>query len=687
MPWVRLHGVKDYLDMIEILDSHPGINQVFNFVPSLLEQLDDYAAGRAVDPHLELSLKKVGELTPDDKVTMLELLFQANFETMIGPNRRYAFLHRTRKTAMDEWTDGEWQDLQVLANLAWIDPLYKAGGRMKELVAKGERYTEDEKREVLEFQREIIKRIVPSLKSHMESGQIEVSVTPYYHPIMPLVYDTSSALIAMPDAELPKYRFRHPEDVERHIKDAVTLYQDLFGRSPIGMWPSEGSVSEEIIPIICKHGFKWMATDEEILAESLGISARQNKPDSLIASGALYRGYQLLKDSASMYLFFRDHALSDNIGFVYSAWDPERAADDLLGKLSAIHRNLLDKRVPNPIVSIILDGENAWEYYKNDGHDFLEILYSKLENSPWLKTCTYEQYVDSAPQFNKLSRLFPGSWISHNFAVWIGHSEDNKAWEMLSKARDDLVAFEEANAQFDKDKLALAWKEIMIAEGSDWCWWFGPDHIGPNNDEFDRLFRSHLANVYQLTGRQPPPELYQPVRTSFMDAHLNRPIDLIRPKIDGRLTHYYEWQQAGFFDCSKAGTTMHRAERILNGIWFGFDELNLYFRLDRNLTVDSRRFERLEFLLEFYDTSTYCLVIRPDKGLACSNGLEVPQVNSKYVDFLEISLPFILLPLTKDIGYVVRISVRERGQLLESWPPAEALRISLPSPQDIPWVI
>jgi len=685
LPWVRLHGVKDYLDMVEILTPHPKIKQTFNMVPSLLEQLEDYASGVALDPHLELSLKKIEELTADDKILMLELLFQAHYDTMIGPSQRYAMLHRERKRAMAEWGPEEWRDLQVLANLAWIDPMFKSSGRMKELNIKGERYTEEEKRDVLDFQRQLIQRIVPSLKAHIESGQIEVSVTPYFHPIMPLLYDTSSALVAMPGASLPQRRFQHPEDVDRHLAETVVMYERLFGRKPVGLWPSEGSVSEEIIPIICKHGFKWIATDEEILSESLGVPARLDWPNSLINTGELYHSYGFQKDEANISIFFRDHALSDNIGFVYSGWDPEKAADDFMGKLWAINENLTRKNIPNPIVSVILDGENAWEYYKNDGHDFLEALYLKIENAPWLNTCTFEQYLGNNPNSGQLKKLFAGSWISHNFAVWIGHAEDNKAWDLLGKARDELAAFEASNPDFDPAKLKLAWKEIMISEGSDWCWWFGPDHVGPNNDDFDRLFRSHLANVYLLTDREPPSELFQPVRTSFIEAHYLRPVDFIKPIVDGKVTHYYEWQAAGHFDCNKAGSTMHKAERLLSGIWFGFDDSRLYFRLDKGITVESKRFKEYAFEIEFINSGKLAVTAYPSERRCEFNGHLNPDIDFAYLDNLEIAIPIEILPKPEHDEYLIRVIVLEAGKPLESWPPSEALKIELPNPREIPW--
>jgi alpha-amylase/alpha-mannosidase (GH57 family) len=688
MPWVRLHAIKDYLDMVEILGQFPAIKQTFNMVPSLLEQLDDYIKGVAIDPHLGLSMKKAESLTPDDKTQILNQLFQANYDNLIAPNRRYFELFSSRERAMATWTADEWRDLQVLANLAWIDPMFKSKGRLKDLAAKGERYTEEEKQEVFEEQRKIIEAIVPALKRYMDADQIEVSVTPYFHPIMPLLYDTSSALVAMPGAPMPKERFQHPEDVARQVEDAVQMYQKLFGRKPRGMWPSEGSVSEDIIPILAKYGIEWIATDEEILAASLGVPDRNAESNSLISSGQLYRGYRFEKQKDGISIFFRDHALSDNIGFVYSGWNAGKAADDFVGKLSAIHKNLIAKKIENPIVCVILDGENAWEYYKNDGHDFLDALYQRITDSPWIETTTFSQYLDSKPQLGQLKKLFPGSWISHNFSVWIGHTEDNKAWDMLTKTRAELVDFEKSNSEFDESRLALAWKEIMIAEGSDWCWWFGDDHVGPHNDEFDRLFRSHLANVYYFTDREPPVELFQPVRSNFMLAHFSKPVDYIKPAIDGRLTHFYEWQQAGFFDCAKAGSTMHKAERLIAGWWFGFDQENIYFRIDRGITVSLDRFAGFTFEFEFRNDTKTILQIQPKQLIVELNGKSNPDIKHILKDILEISVPLKSIPGADDYLISVRLIIREDGQDLETWPPTESLRIELPGTgADIPWVV
>lgn len=682
LPWVRLHCVKDYLDMVEILTQFPRIRQTFNMVPSLLEQIADYARGAVSDTYLNLSLKNAAELSDKDKSSLLDLFFQANYDNMIVPYRRYNQLYKGRRSA-GSWEEAEWRDLQTLFNLAWIDPSFRKSGRLAELSRKGERFTEDEKIEILDIQKRIISDIIPRMREAADRGQIEISTTPYFHPIMPLLYDTDIAATAIPGIALPKERFRHPEDVDRQIALAVELHSNLFGRPPNGVWPSEGSVSEDIIPIVRKYGIRWMATDEEILANSLSVPCRGESPVSLISSGNLYRCYRFGGAAGEIRFFFRDHGLSDNIGFVYSRWDPEKAADDFVGKLKAIGSNLKLKNIDNPIISVILDGENAWEYYKNDGRDFLEALYTKISNADWVETTTFSQYLDTNPGFAELDKIYPGSWINHNFAIWIGHSEDNKAWDLLFKARKDLVDFEKANPGFNPDKLKFAWREIYIAEGSDWCWWFGDDHVGPNNDDFDRLFRSHLANVYYLTDREPPPEFFSPIRSGFSMDYLTKPSDYISPKIDGILTHYYEWHQAGYYDCSKAGSTMHKAENIVSGIWFGFDPKNIYIRIDRAREIDQAKFRSLTFEIEFLSPVEQSLYIR---ATANEPGTEL---TFSLKDILEIAIPLTFFRDLSDGKVIFRIVVKEDEKALEFWPATEALKIELPmagSPQ-IPWVI
>lgn len=682
LPWVRLHGVKDYLDMVEILKSFPRVKQTFNMVPSLLEQIEDYAEGRASDNHLKLTLKKASELTEKDKSTAIDIFFQANYDNLITPLPRYRRLYESRKT-YNKWKESDWLDLQCLFNLAWIDPSFRKSGRLLELSKKGERYTEEDKREILSSQREIISSIIPTLREMADTGQIEISTTPYFHPIMPLLYDTDTARTAIPDIKLPAQRFNHPEDLEKQLAMAVELYSNLFGSAPKGIWPSEGAVSEDIIPIIRKLGIKWLASDEEILAQSLSVPDRDGNVGGLISSGELYKPYKFDSGGGEVSMFFRDHALSDNIGFVYSKWAPDKAADDFLEKLRAIDANLQKRKIKNPIVSVILDGENAWEFYKNDGHDFLRALYTKISETDWIETTTFSGYLEGNPERRKLDKIFPGSWINHNFAIWIGHPEDNKAWDLLSRARGELVEFEKNNPSFDGDKLNLAWREIYIAEGSDWCWWFGDDHIAANNDDFDRLFRSHLANVYYLTDREPPPEFFSPIRADYSMEFLNVPIDYITPRIDGILTHFYEWHQAGFYDCLKAGSAMHKAEPIIAGIWFGYDPKNLYFRIDASSKEILDRFMNFSFELEFLIPEKKKVTIRPGTETAVSG------LTTALKDILEVGLPLDFFEDLREGKFLFKLNIKEDGNLLENWPVSEALSMEIPRPgsKQIPWVL
>jgi alpha-amylase/alpha-mannosidase (GH57 family) len=681
MPWVRLHGTKDYLDMALILKDYPRIKQTFNLVPSLLEQIADYAEGKAKDPHLELSAKKASELSEQDKLRMLDLHFQANYDNMIRPFPQYRELHRRRLRAMAEWGEKEWRDLQCLSNLAWIDPMFRKSGRMAELVAKGESYTEDDKTSILKEQENIISRIIPELREMMDSGQIEISTSPYYHPILPLLCDSSAAREALPLIELPEGHFRHPEDAETQVAMAVELYTGLFGKPPAGMWPSEGAVSEEIIPIIHRHGIRWIATDEGILAASMTASGKNRKDvNDLIGTGDLYRSYLIERGEAHLSIFFRDHGLSDSIGFVYSQWDPEKAAADFLAKLKAVERNVSARGIADPVVSVILDGENAWEYYPEDGHQFLSALYEGIAAADWLETTTFSEFLEGNPEPGRLERLFPGSWINRNFAIWIGHPEDNKAWDLLQEARDDLCRFEESHPEFDRKKLKDAWKEIYIAEGSDWCWWFGDDHIGPNNDEFDRLFRSHLANVYKLTEREPLPELMEPVRTRFRPSYLSMPVNYITPTIDGKLTHYYEWQQAGFFDCLRAGTTMHRADTAVSGIWFGFDQRNIYLRIDRAPSIEPERFRSFSFVIEFSQPADGSYIRSSIQETLNINGIKRTDFSSDVIDILEISIGRAQFDDKEKRKYSFRVHIREKDKLLESWPQTEGISFEIPGP-------
>ncbi len=594
LPWVRLHATKDYLDMPLTAAQYENVRVTFNLVPSLIDQFQLYQNG-GTDRHLELSKIPAHELTEELKREILNTFFCSHPPRMIEPYERYYELFRKLKKNMGDpilpalFTSEEMRDLQVWSNLVWIDPMFRTEEPIKSLFDKQKQFTEEEKHALLEWQIALIGRIIPTYQKLYKEGNIDISFTPYYHPILPLLCDTEVAREALPSITLPRHRFRHPEDAERQISMSKELFHSLFGREMVGMWPSEGSVSEEVAHLLIKSGIRWAATDEEILYYSLkksGLETTAHTPHAVYEYGP------------GLKLFFRNHALSDRIGFVYSGWDADKAVADFMIHLKNIRSSLIE-RMDTAVVPIILDGENAWEYFPNDGHDFLNELYRQFDTDPEIETVTMTEAAQSLPAIS-LPSLFAGSWINHNFRIWIGHEEDNKAWDLLAEAREAVIQFEKEHPDADREKLAAAWKQIYIAEGSDWCWWFGDEHLGQSNEEFDRIFRRHLTAVYELLDLEVPFELLSPIHKGVTLPSYTLPDSLLTPIIDGKRTHFYEWAGAGRFDCSRAGGAMHRVDRYLDKIFFAYDHEYFYVRVDFLEEEAIKKLAELKFLLTFF---------------------------------------------------------------------------------------
>lgn len=494
MPWVRLHGTKDYLDMVDILGKFPAIHLTFNLVPSLIEQIEDYTSRTVRDKYLELSYKPAKELSGEDRAFILENFFSINKEKVIFLHPRYYQLYAQKQKGL-EFTAQDYLDLQVWFNLTWIDPVFRQSlPELKNIVNKGRFFNEDEKQIVLAKQIEILEEIIPAYKKFMQSGQIEVSISPYYHPILPLLYSTNTAKEANPKAVLPKIRFAYPDDCAAQIKEAVRFYQSKFGAKPAGMWPSEEAVSEHILPFIINSGINWIVTDEALLFKSLKLKKRDAK--------LLYQPYSLKRKGGNLNIVFRDRNLSDLLGFVYHGRKTEAAVQDFLDHLELIHKAYDGQDL---LVTVAMDGENAWEYYKNDGSDFLNLLYQRLSESKIIKTATVSEYLEKFPPRSEIKHLACGSWIYAEFGKWIGNPLKLRAWECLAQARKEL----EQKAAGRGEGADLAWKQMYILEGSDWFWWYGDEE----NGDFDKLFRAHLTNFYTLIKKDPPAYLKNPLTT------------------------------------------------------------------------------------------------------------------------------------------------------------------------------
>ncbi len=506
LPWTRLHATKDYLHMAELLTAYPQIRCAVNFTPVLLEQLMALGNGTASDRALELSRQTAW--SPEDKRQVLETFFEVNQRRIMPNFPRYVELWQRKQSAPidpERWSDQEVRDLIALYNLALIDSNWLRNDPiLRNLVQKGRNYTLAEVEAVLTAQRVIIRKIVPAYRALAERGQVELTTTPYYHPILPLLLDTNSALISMPNAVLPQHRFQHPEDAVAQVQRAIELHEKVFGRRPLGLWPSEGAVGQAIVPILYEAGIRWFATGEGILANSLGVELKRDAQGNRLDVDALYTPYATRLDGTQQgpAIIFRDLELSDLIGFEYQHAQGSAGAEDLIRRLHVIHERTAQSDQAH-LVSIILDGENAWEAYEDNGNPFFHALYTALSDDPALQTITPSEYLQKFPPQQSIPHLYTGSWIRSSLDTWIGEPAQARAWEILWQTRADLVAYQEKNPQSDPEQLA-AWRAIYIAEGSDWFWWAFSGNPSPYAAQFDQIFRKHLAEVYRLIGQPRP---------------------------------------------------------------------------------------------------------------------------------------------------------------------------------------
>jgi alpha-amylase/alpha-mannosidase (GH57 family) len=596
LPWVRLHALKDYYGMVKLLDEFPSVHQNFNLVPSLMVQIEDYAAGTAQDPFLGVAAKPAKDLSEHERRFALQYLFQANPQNLIGRYPRYRELWARFREHGDHpdraqryFQPQDFTDLQVLSQIAWFDEFFLEEKDIAALVAKGHHYSLDDQKFVIAKERELLSRVLPAHAEAARKGSIEISATPFYHPILPLVCDTSVGAISSPGMPLPQNRFRHPEDAREQLLRGLNLHEKVFGIRPKGIWPSEGSVSEEVLAIAHSVGVQWMATDEGVLGRSTGLFFSRDGSGRLPAHLAerLYNIHRYENGSTAMHLVFRDHTISDLIGFVYSGMPPADAARHLITNIKEAAKPVLAKG-KDAVVSIILDGENAWEYYPKSGREFLRRFYDGLQRESGVEAVTISEAIARHKDFGKMSSLVPGSWISANFNVWIGAPEDNRAWDYLHHARE---FYAQNAARASEAQRQLAFDEILIAEGSDWNWWYGPEHHSANDRDFDELYRKHLSNVYQALGASPPDYLAQPITGAEVRPSFVPQTAYIHPRITGDKVRYFEWMGAAVFSADHRAGAMHGKQFLLDSAYAGIDATCLYGRLDFKGTVPAEDFE------------------------------------------------------------------------------------------------
>jgi alpha-amylase/alpha-mannosidase (GH57 family) len=672
LPWVRLHGTKDYLDLILLLEQYPKLHQTVNLVPSLILQLEDYIAGSAFDPYLTASLTPVEKLTQEQKEFIVEHFFDANHHTLIDPHPRYAQLYYQRQEKGQAWCLANWQpldysDLLAWHNLAWIDPLFWDDPEIEAWLKQGQNFTLSDRQRIYSKQRQILSRIIPQHRKMQETGQLEVTTTPYTHPILPLLADTNSGQVAVPNMTLPNNRFQWVEDIPRHLQKSWDLYKDRFGQEPRGLWPSEQSVSPEILPYIIKQGFNWICSDEAVLGWTLKHFFHRDGAGNVQQPELLYRPYRLQTPAGDLSIIFRDHRLSDLIGFTYSSMQVKQAVADLVGHLQVIAKMQREKPSKQPwLVTIALDGENCWEFYPQDGKPFLETLYQSLSNEPHIKLVTVSEFLDKYPATATIpaEQLHSGSWVDGSFSTWIGDPAKNRAWDYLTQARQVLANHPEAT----EDNNPAAWEALYAAEGSDWFWWFGEGHSSNQDAIFDQLFREHLYGIYKALNELIPAYLTKPVEVHETRSD-RRPEAFIHPVIDGKGDEQ-DWDKAGRIEVGGARGTMHNSS-LIQRLWYGVDHLNFYLRVDFKSGIAPGKELPTELnLLWFYPDRT---MVNSPVPLA-----EVPDispVNYLFHHHLEINL------LTQSIQF------REAGNNYQWYPRVSRAQAALNTCLEvaIPW--
>jgi alpha-amylase/alpha-mannosidase (GH57 family) len=687
MPWVRLHATRAYNDMAWMLERHPGARCTVNFTPVLLEQLEDYAAGTARDRFVELSERAPGELGPDERQAIVRSFFMVDWERHVHPAPRYRELLQKRGRDLrhadlgriaSAFSDAELTDLQVHFNLAWMGFGARADDpNLRALLDKGRDYAREDVAYVLEAQRRILAQVIPRWRALAARGQVELSATPYYHPILPLLCDTDAARRAIPDVILPP-RFAHPEDARWHVREGMASHARRFGAPPAGMWPAEGSVSPEALEVLASEGVRWAASDEGVLLLSL--------PPDAPRLASLYRPWRVSAGAGGeIAMLFRDRSLSDMVGFTYQSVPAAKAVEDFLAHVGAIGEAWRAARQPGPAtVGVFLDGENAWEHYPESGREFLDRLWGALEASARIRTVTMSEATHHAPG-RALSKIHSGSWIEASYRIWIGHREDRQAWTALGRAHDAVAAAERSGAA-DAAALARARRHLHAAEASDWFWWYGDDFTTPLAAEFDGLFRGHVIHAALLAGAAPPPEALGPIKRApdaapAAEAKAARdPTFLLTPTIDGRETSYFEWQGSGLYRPGQHRGSMYGAAQSFQALYYGFDLAALYLRLDPaespERSAELATAVRVLVLADRQSAVQFPLVRDGKVHPGHRGGVEVGQ--AAFSQVLEIALPFAALGLAPRMKVALSVQALRGDVEVERLPRHGYLSVTVP---------
>lgn len=579
MPWVRLHAVKDYLDMVLFLEKFPKLKLNFNIVPALLDSIIDYTENGYHDIHSELTASDTEKLTDEEKAFILNNFFSSKYETMIYRSENYKNLYQKRFSkdvaTIEDFSAQELSDLMALFNLVWIDPLhYERYPRLKELWDKQTNYTLDDRIEILTIQKRIIREIIPTYKKYIKEGRIELTTSPYYHTILPILIDIKSSVKSVLTTEGLPNSLGMADDAKLQIRSALDKIEEVFGVRPKGMWPPELCLGPKTLNLLSKEEVRWTISDEGVLANSINFDFIRDFKGNLNDPYHLLKVYNYQTKEKEIDIIFRDRSIPNLINFEYAGINPKMAANDLFEKIKIIQNKLLVSPDNTHLLTIASDCENCWENYQNDGIEFLENIYTLIETDESLETVLISDYIEHDEHKKTLKKIYSGSWIDKTFQYWIGEPEKNKAWAYLKKTKDDFDNFLKQNRNHPHVKAAK--RELMIAEGSDWFWWYGEPNNSGQDFIFDYMFRERLKNVYLLLGLEPPEYLNKTLITA-LEVPFKHPKRQITPRMDGKNSSVDDWYNSG--SISMIDGPVFRENKNVDKINFGCDRDNIYFRL------------------------------------------------------------------------------------------------------------
>jgi len=658
MPWVFLHAIKDYYDMPWMMARYSGLTATYNITPPLIEQINLYTEDiSSNDKFFGLWIKHPSGLNEIDRQWMIKMCKSAPYDTMVAPIEPYRYLYH-----LEEYSDDELCDMEVWFILAWCGVYLRTNNSVVgELLANRGRFNCEQKLNLLDTLSEFISTIFPYYTKLQKDGVISLSTTPLNHPILPLLIDMENAKIANQATDLPEHPLSLEADAKLQISKAQELFRETFGHDAIGFWPAEGAVDERSVMLYKEAGLKWIATDEAILFKSLRTDDRER----------LYYPYNY----EGVTIGFRDHGLSDLIGFTYRFWEAEKAADHFISSLNSISRGGNDRTV-----FVILDGENAWEFYHNNAFDFFDALYRKLRHTDWCSMVGMDEI--SQKESKSLPNLAPGSWIHGEFNTWVGHHEKSRGWELIYMTRRDYQRHKE---DLDDDQKSKIKDHFLAAECSDWFWWYGDDHSTDFGAEFDELFRSHLIEIYLLMNIAPPYDLYTPIISDRSgEDFMLQPKFSIEPIINGLHNTFFEWVGSGSVDETKLFSTMDRVRGPVAKIRYGQNSNKIFCAFEGDIDKLSEC-NSLHIMIEPFNTHFNIQLSSLFTNKKLTKEFDGIILEVACDSWLELSLDFSSIEGAKDIQ--LRFEIEKDGIIIQTLPGYGELEIDLDTTYADNWFV